>query len=99
MPSVYYHILSPVFCLISDRLQGRITPFSDKPSSGHILIENGHLESNYRITPFVIQRTMVSFKLDIFSFKIWLVVLACFNHFEKYEFVDGKDDIRYITLQ
>jgi len=25
---------------------------------------------------------------------IWLVVLTCFNHLEKYEFVNGKDDIR-----
>ena len=26
----------------------------------------------------------------------WLVVLTCFNHLEKYEFVNGKDDIPYI---
>ena len=25
----------------------------------------------------------------------WLVVLTCFNHLEKYEFVNGKDDIPY----
>ena len=27
---------------------------------------------------------------------VWLVVLTCFNHLEKYEFVNGKDDIPYI---
>ena len=27
---------------------------------------------------------------------IWLVVLTCFNHLEKYEFVNGKDDIPYM---
>ena len=26
----------------------------------------------------------------------WLVVLTCFNHLEKYEFVNGKDDIPYM---
>ena len=25
----------------------------------------------------------------------WLVVFTCFNHLEKYEFVNGKDDIPY----
>jgi len=27
---------------------------------------------------------------------IWLVVLTCFNHLEKYEFVNGKDAIPYM---
>ena len=27
---------------------------------------------------------------------IWLVVLTCFNHLEKYEFVNGQDDIPYM---
>jgi len=26
----------------------------------------------------------------------WLMALTCFNHLEKYEFVNGKDDIPYI---
>ena len=32
----------------------------------------------------------------IFDFAPWLVVLTCFNHLEKYEFVNGKDDIPYM---
>ena len=31
------------------------------------------------------------------TMNIWLVVLTCFNRLEKYEFVNGKDDIPYIV--
>ena len=29
----------------------------------------------------------------------WLVVLTCFNHVEKYEFVNGKDDNPYMKYK
>ena len=29
----------------------------------------------------------------------WLVVLTCFNHLEKYEFVNGNDDIPYMKCK
>jgi hypothetical protein len=29
----------------------------------------------------------------------WLVVLTIFNHLEKYEFVNGKDDIAYMKWE
>ena len=36
--------------------------------------------------------------MRILRIVIWLLVLTCFNHLEKYEFVNGKDDIPYMGL-
>ena len=33
---------------------------------------------------------------SIFAMVMWMVVLTCFNHLEKYEFVNGKNDIPYM---
>ena len=33
----------------------------------------------------------LSFLISQMSTTVWLVVLTCFNHLEKYEFVNGKD--------
>ena len=43
--------------------------------------------------------TMVNDGLSggLYYIYIWLVVLTCFNHLEKYEFVNGKDDDPYIV--
>ena len=60
-----------------------------------ITMENHHVYwvNQLFLWPFSI--AMLNYQ-SIFAMVMWLVVLTCFNHLEKYEFVNGKNDIPYM---